>query len=269
MFLTYTTCYLIKRTSGAANENIFMKYFIIISYILISHSLFASALKAPLALVYKGPGVCFGCAELTAKHIRHNGFRTKFIKPGELTDNNFSTASLYVQPGGSDNIEDTLKALHSHEIDALKKFIHHGGIYLGICAGAYMAGQFSDEDKAVPAFGLIPSTHVEEELDHDKGTLVPIKWGPHSRWIYAQSPPYFSENLIHNHPSQTMVIARYADSGRISALITRFGNGLVGLIGPHPEANLDWYLEDKLDSKHGYNSDLLDSFIQQLKELKK
>lgn len=246
-----------------------MKYFIIISCILLSHSVFASALKAPLALVYNGPGVCSGCSELTAKHIRDNGFRTKFIKPGELTDNNFSKASLYVQPGGSDNIEDTLKTLHPNEIKSLKRFIHNGGIYLGICAGAYMAGQFSDEDKAVPAFGLIPSTHVEEELNHNKGTLVPIKWGPHNRWIYAQSPPYFSENLIHDHQSQAMVIARYADSGRISAMITRFGDGLVGLIGPHPEANLDWYLEDKLDSKHGYNSDLLNSFIQQLKKLKK
>lgn len=244
-----------------------MNFLIVLLNLIFSLSAFAGVGRHQLALIYKGPGVCSNCSELAAKHMQKNGFKIKFVQPGELTDSNFLSASFYVQPGGSDNIEDTLKALSKKEIHALRRFVLNGGRFLGICAGAYMAGQFSDEDQKTLAFGFLPSIHVEEELEHAKGTLLKVRWGNLNRWIYAQSPPYFSEKLLHVKELQAFVVARYEDSGRISAIITKFGKGFVGLIGPHPEASHDWYIEDNLSTKYGFNSDLFDNFLAHFNRL--
>lgn len=219
-----------------------------------------SAFAGKKALIYNGPGVCKGCPETVASLLTKNGFEVQYVLPGQLTKARFSKASLYVQPGGTDDIDETLNALKPGDVRQLQRFVERGGRYLGICAGGYLAGRYSDEKKQKKAFGLIPIDLVNEEKSDNRAQLVPILWGKQKRMIYFQAGPSFGNTPM----PHARVIATYSESGHIAALITAYGKGVVGVIGPHPEADEDWYAEDKLSTSQGLNLDLFDKFLLNL-----
>lgn len=213
-----------------------------------------------VSLVYHGPGTCEQCPEAIATALEREGFKTIFVFPGQFTKALFAKADLYVQPGGTDNIDETLDALSTAEILNLKSFVAQGGRYLGICAGGYLAGQYSDELHTRKAFGLLPHLMIDEELESSDATLLSVFWGQHKRTMYFQGGPSFGSTATKN----TQVIARYADSGHIAAQISPYGKGFVGVIGPHPEADQDWFQEDDLSIEDGLSFDLLHQFTSQL-----
>lgn len=239
----------------------FLKHILFLAFFSLPWLAFSQPLgPTKVSLVYHGPGACDQCPEAIATALAKEGFRTVFVFPGQLTKATFEKADLYVQPGGTDNIDETLDALSFEEILNLRSFIAKGGRYLGICAGGYLAGQFSDEDHAHKAFGLLPHLSIDEELEESDATLLPVDWGTQRRTMYYQSGPSFGTTATAN----TQVIARYAGSGHIAAQISPYGKGAVGVIGPHPEADKDWYEEDDLSMEHGLNFDLLHQFTSQL-----
>lgn len=191
------------------------------------------------------------------------GYNITYVYPGQLNQNYLSRFSLYVQPGGSDNIEDTLRVISQSEIHNLKDYIKNGGNYLGICAGAYLAGRYSEDRHNVPAFGLVPLDTIEEEGLSPKAKLLKLNWLGQKRYMYFQSGPSFG--LIPFPGAR--VVARYAKTGNIAALISNLGQGRVGLIGTHPEADEDWYKEDHLSLKYGLNNDLLINFVKALNKI--
>jgi glutamine amidotransferase-like uncharacterized protein len=212
------------------------------------------------ALIYHGPGTCTDCPESIGSILKNLGFKIKYAYPGQLTNEYLAKFSLYVQPGGSDDIEETLNALSKDEINNLQKYIASGGKYLGVCAGAYLAGQYSDDNHHLRAFGLIPIDNIQEESKNSKAKLISVNWLNQKRYIYFQAGP--SLGLLPFKDAE--VIARYSNSGNIAALITHYGIGNVGLIGPHLEADIDWYKEDHLSMKHGLNIDLMVNFINKM-----
>ena len=222
-----------------------------------------------IALIYSGPGSCAGCPEAVGKVLGQLGYKIRYIKPADMTSDNFKSAHLYVQPGGSDFIEYTLNALSFNQINELKKFIYRGGHYLGICAGGYLAGNFATEERKkshrkIRAFGLIDIDEVNEEIeDNFKPFLIDVRWQNQNRKIYFQAGPHFGEEF---KGTNVKIYARYSRSNRIAALMTSYGSGKVGLIGPHPEASTIWYIEDQLSTNYGLNTDLITHFIHDLNQ---
>ncbi|MFD2420856.1 BPL-N domain-containing protein [Amycolatopsis pigmentata] len=199
-----------------------------------------------IALVYRGPAAVKGCPEAVAELLAASrwGFDVRYVGPdgeGKLSEKALSKAVLYAQPGGG-SLSHGYKHMRRHR-DAIREFVSSGGRYLGFCLGGYLAG-------ATPGFALLPgdtdqyiaSSHAE--LDTEDDALIDITWRGEERRVYFQDGPYFHVRK----GAEVDVLATYAN-GRIAALVTEFGGGRVGVVGPHPEATDDWYTDAGLLSE--------------------
>lgn len=119
---------------------------------------------------------------------------------------------------------------------------------MGFCLGAYLAGH-------TPGFGLLPrgaDTDAENDQEGaqvttDADAIVQVDWrfatGPQAGRTAAGRWLYFQEGAVIRglRESETaIVLGRYSQGGRVAASLTKYGEGWVGLVGPHPEATLEW-----------------------------
>ncbi|GAB3971938.1 hypothetical protein GCM10029978_048050 [Actinoallomurus acanthiterrae] len=218
----------------------------------------------PIALVYRGPAAIPGCPEAVAAMIRDTGwnFDVRYVGPGESAKLSAATlrrAALYAQPGGGD-LEDGYRHMRPHAAD-IRAYVAGGGRYLGFCLGGYLAG-------STPGFGLLPGDadqFIESpgaSVRTDQDTVVEVRWRDRPRRLYFQDGPYF---WIRKRASGVMVLARYTN-GRIAALVAPYGRGRIGVVGPHPEATVDWYEENSLVNPDGIDPapghDLVDALMR-------
>lgn len=179
------------------------------------------------------------------------GFDVRYIGPDEnwpLSARTLAEAVLYVQPGG-DTLEHAYRHLRRHR-RAIRRFVRSGGRYLGICLGGYLAG-------ATPGFGLLPGdtdqyiASASATVDSEDSTVVQVDWRGRRRTLFFQDGPYFWVRP----DADVAVMARYPN-GTIAALVTGFGAGRVGVVGPHPEATEDWYIDAGLRVPDRLGTDL-------------
>lgn len=196
-----------------------------------------SSPDSPLVAVYRGEAACDGCPETVAQRLRASftDAEVVFIGRGErlpLQADSFADVDLYVQPCGGDDIDAAAEAVPLRFVGGLKQYVADGGRYLGLCMGAYLAGPV--------AFGL-----VESDLDGEVGrpefpvtdsreTVVDVAW----RGDHRQT--FFQEGAVLPPPEDRAdVFARYGN-GDIAAARYDHGDGMTGLVGPHPEAGQTW-----------------------------
>lgn len=132
--------------------------------------------------------------------------------------------------------------------DTIRNFVSGGGRYLGFCLGAYLAGY-------TPGFGLLPEgADTDSEISQpgaqvksEEDTVIQVNWtfGHGSRAGQTQRDVwlYFQDGAVLETPANitdAKILARYSSNGNIAALLTPFGKGWVGVVGPHPEATQDW-----------------------------
>ncbi|MEU7994094.1 BPL-N domain-containing protein [Micromonospora sp. NPDC049060] len=207
----------------------------------------------PLALVYRGPAACSGCAEAVAALLRAapGGFRTEYCGPDErrqISRGTLAETAVYAQPGGGD-VGPAWRRLRDHA-EEIRDFVHGGGHYLGVCLGAYLAA-------ARPGFGLIDGkvdryiSTAGASVDSVDDTVVPVRWRGSPRHMFFQDGP-----TIELRPGAPGVVLATYDSGAPAAVVTAFGAGRVGLVGPHPEADRSWYAEAELTNPDGIRFDL-------------
>lgn len=129
---------------------------------------------------------------------------------------------------------------------AIRNYIAHGGRYAGFCLGAYLAGHD-------PGFDLLPSdSDTNEEIiqkgaqvTNTKDTIIQVDWRFHSgprkgelqpgRWMYFQDGA-----VMELSNASAIELGRYSSNGGVAACVFSFGEGSVGLVGPHPEADGSW-----------------------------
>lgn len=118
---------------------------------------------------------------------------------------------------------------------SIREWVREGGRYLGFCLGGYLAG-------ATPGFGLLPGDSARyissrgAEIDTTGNTVIDVTWRGEDRSMFFQDGPFF----VLRDGARTEVLARYRN-GTIAAVVTNFGSGRVGVVGPHPEADQSWY----------------------------
>ncbi|KAA0016577.1 hypothetical protein FOY51_26000 [Antrihabitans cavernicola] len=207
----------------------------------------------PVALVYRGPASCAGCSEAVAHLLQTHPtpFRAVFCGPDEdtpLTAASLAKAVVYAQPGGG-TLSPAWRKMRAHAHD-LRTWVHGGGHYLGFCLGGYLAG-------SSPGFGLVPGG-IGRYIDSDEATVhntddtvIPIRWRHQQRHMFFQDGPTFPD-ATH---TATTVLARY-DNDLPAALVATYGAGRVGVVGPHPEADLTWYTGIGLTNPDGIRYDL-------------
>jgi glutamine amidotransferase-like uncharacterized protein len=201
----------------------------------------ASPKAAPnhVALVYRGPASCQGCGESVAALLATapTPFHVVYCGPKEkvqLSAQALASASVYVQPGGGNNLKAAWDDVRSSAQD-MRDWVHSGGHYLGFCMGGYLAG-------LDPGFGLLPGDSGEyitspgATVRNIADTTVTVTWRGVPRQVYFQDGPYFELR----RGADATVLATYTN-GLAAAVVARVGSGSVGVVGPHPEADASWF----------------------------
>ncbi|KID85300.1 biotin protein ligase [Metarhizium guizhouense ARSEF 977] len=227
----------------------------------------------PRALVYRGPASSHGLPEAVARLLEScpRRFEVQYAGPSEAVQVSHETLSevdLYAQPGGPD-LDDAWAETRAFA-PAIRRFVSRGGRYVGFCLGAYLAGH-------TPGFGLLPrgaDTDAENEQEGaqvttDADAIVQVDWrfatGPQAGRTAAGRWLYFQEGAVIRglRESETaIVLGRYSQGGRVAASLTKYGEGWVGLVGPHPEATLEWFAIENLDCPHGEQFDIGHDLIE-------
>lgn len=214
-----------------------------------------------LALVYRGPASTEGCPEAVANLLESSrwDFDVRYVGPDEelkLKRKTLEQAVLYAQPGGG-TLEDAYPHLKKRR-DAIRDFVSDGGAYLGFCLGGYLAG-------ATPGFGLLPGDTDQyiitraATVSHDENALVRVYGSGRAHTLFFQDGPYFWLE----DDARATVLARYPND-TIAAVVTEFGAGRVGVVGPHPEATEDWFTDAGLSVPRdgGLGLDLVDAVMR-------
>jgi glutamine amidotransferase-like uncharacterized protein len=220
-------------------------------------------LKAQVAVVFAGAGTCDGCAAAVAQLLQQQHYQVRLVDEHQLNDAALQGASLYVQPGGSDDIMDTLNVLSESQIQRIRDFVQQGGNYLGICAGGYLAGQYADRAEGSRAFALVELAEIDQEIVGDNSAqFIPLRLPGEAttRNVYYQAGPHFGTQL----PAGGKALAYYAGSNHIAARISTYGKGRVGLIGPHYEADSSWYAADQLPVAVAEHQDLFFAMLKHI-----
>jgi glutamine amidotransferase-like uncharacterized protein len=218
-----------------------------------------------LALVYRGPAGCTGCSEAVAALLQSSawGFDVQYVGPNEalsIAAATLATATLYAQPGGDPSVNQAYKDLAS-VAPIIAQYVMSGGRYLGFCEGGYLAGR-------TPGFALLPGDANEyvgspgATVTTTKDTTIQVLWRGNMRTMYFQDGPFF---VLDPGASGVTTLATYTN-GEIAALVARFGSGVVGVVGPHPEADSSWYQAYGLPypgSTADLGHDLVDAVITQ------
>lgn len=191
------------------------------------------------AAVYRGPASLPGCPEAVADLLGTSrwAFDVEFVGPRERRDlsrTSLQGASLYVQPGGGD-LAPAFRRLRRAS-GAVHDFVTSGGRYLGFCLGGYLAGH-------TPGFGLLPGdtdqyiASVGATIADERDRVTEVQWNGRWRQMFFQDGPVF---ILEDDPSTSQVLAVY-DNGLPAAVVAGCGEGVVGVVGPHPEAAPDWF----------------------------
>lgn len=131
----------------------------------------------------------------------------------------------------------------------IRDFVSNGGSYVGFCLGAYLAGRD-------PGFGILPKgvdadTEISQndaEVDDERNTVIRVDWTfsngdkegktEKGRWLYFQDGASIEGQV--DDKKKGKVLGRYSESGDVAAYVSGYGKGVVGVVGPHPEATKDW-----------------------------
>ncbi len=222
--------------------------------------------RKPVAWVYAGFGVCDGCPQSLSANLRRAGFKTIDVGPGDFTAENLTPekVALFAVPGG-DQESDVMYALHPGEAAQIKSYVEAGGHYLGVCLGAFLAAKSMIDVPGGGAPGLdLYDGRVFNHADNKDAKIIDVNWRGNHRWMYFQDGPHFTLT----HPETADIWAYYTDGEpQIAAFQAPLGKGRVGLIGPHAEADKEWWNEDPshvLYDPDGFDFHLLNEFAQTL-----
>jgi hypothetical protein len=180
-------------------------------------------------------------------------YNFKIFSINPLEDNFFDDVDMIAVPGGIGDASSFERAF-SYNGNRVKEFIKNGGRYLGICMGAYWAGQhYLNVLSSVDAVQYITQPETDTRRPHAKDLSV-IWCGQPERMFF------YDGCALVGDATKFDTIARYSN-GDAMAII----QGNIGLIGCHPEADKFWYdsysyMQGKYVSKH----DLLLDFVNRL-----
>jgi glutamine amidotransferase-like uncharacterized protein len=200
----------------------------------------------PLILVYVDDPMCsLDCADAMLDVLNQSGlYNAKLIGPSSYPELEFNKENVYkanclVFPGGEGDADQFDNNLVNHK-QMVAEYVSNGGKYLGICQGAYFASKHF--------FDLLDNIVAKQHIKRKKASVkrsgpavVPISWKGKE-----PQPIYFHDGAAFVPPEEGMdlgyckVLATYQNK-EAAALIQRYWDGAIGVIGPHPEAMKWWF----------------------------
>lgn len=177
-------------------------------------------LHQPYCSVQSGNGII--------KALSQN-YSFKIFTRQELEADFFDDVDLVCIPGGFGDA-DSFDYLMKANGDRIKEFVKQGGAYLGICMGAYWAGQYYlDLLSEVDAEQYITRPNTDTRRPHAKN--IDITWNGVPEKMY-----FYDGCALIGDESKFRTVARYANGDPMAIIQNR-----IGLIGCHPESQPHWY----------------------------
>jgi glutamine amidotransferase-like uncharacterized protein len=212
-----------------------------------------------IVVIFQSPTTCSDCASSLGEQMKKKGFEVKYVGPGESTQSVLKNATMYMVPGGED-CEASHHCWTASDRDNIKRYVQNGGIYFGVCLGAYWAGDWPGvlanfEPLHISGAHVLEFTRDKKEKE---SRLEQVIWNGKKIWTYFQDGPAFLVDRDKSEPTtQTKVIATYVNpvfvdenkKPTVAAFITHYGKGVVGVSGVHLEGPIDWHLEPTVKQK--------------------
>ena len=148
---------------------------------------------------------------------------------------------MVVFPGGIGDA-DSFDWLLADKANLISHYVMNGGMYLGICMGAYWAGpSYFDLIDSLDTVQYIKQPNALVKRSY--GTVVPVTWENNTEFMY-----FYDGCTFEGDTSNVQVVGQYG-SGHPAAIIQENNYskkyakkvGKVGLIGPHLESTEYWY----------------------------
>jgi len=207
-------------------------------------------MRPTIGLFHKHPHASAECCIGMLKALS-NSFNVKLLGPEDCTYRRMKSLQIVAFPGGVGEADEWSQIFHNAVAD-VRLFAQKGGVYLGICMGAYWAGP--------GYFDLIPGLEIQQyikqpnsEIKRSYATTAEVDW------MGTREKMFFWDGPVFNEVGE--VVARYK-SGGVMAL----RHGKIGLIGCHPESQQDWYTKKYMRARwhQGRHWSLLQTFISTL-----
>ena len=193
-------------------------------------------------------------------HALSSNYQIRIFTEKELDDDTFfEHLAVIAFPGGIGDSDSYPNFFTRRRANRIAEFISSGGHYLGICMGAYWAGEryFDILD------GVDPVQYIKRpnaDVKRSYGTVASVTWNEQKEDMY-----FYDGCALIGDETKFKTIAKYAN-GEPMAII----QGNIGLIGCHPEAPKYWYEKPwQYINKHyhgGRHHDLLLNFVNELVE---
>lgn len=197
----------------------------------------------PRFLVYTDHPMCsLDCSDAVCEVLNQSGlYKAKMIGPSsypelEFNEENIKKANCLVFPGGWGNSDQFDDKLIKHK-SVVENYIKNGGRYLGVCMGAYFAGKHY--------FDILTGADAVQYIKRKKSTvkrsthdIVELTWNNIDGYN-----TYFHDGaaFVPTHGTiPAKIIGKYKN-GDAAAIIQPYKKGMVGVIGPHPEAMKWWF----------------------------
>lgn len=209
------------------------------------------------ALVWRQKNVvCDGCAESLAQLLVDTpgyDINTIYVGPNEnqqLNQKLLYDSDIFAYGGGPD-VASAWKSLSQYS-SLIQNWVSEGGVYIGVCLGAYLAAAGTDFAPG-DGFALLPGADTSGEECYRPGasvkntsdTYISVDWTWGSGAKAGQTQKgvdlYFQDgNYIDTDESQVTVLGRYSSNGDLAVTVSSYGSGKVGISGVHVEADASW-----------------------------
>jgi glutamine amidotransferase-like uncharacterized protein len=183
-----------------------------------------------LALFMRHPECSEDCAYAMV-HALSSEYQIRIFTEKELDDDTFfEHLDVIAFPGGIGDSDSYPNFFTRRRANRIAEFISSGGHYLGICMGAYWAGEryFDILD------GVDPVQYIKRQnadVKRSYGTVASVTWNEQKEDMY-----FYDGCALIGDETKFKTIAKYAN-GEPMAII----QGNIGLIGCHPEAPEYWF----------------------------
>ena len=158
-------------------------------------------------------------------------YNFKLFSKNIVEDNFFDGVDMVIVPGGFGDA-DSYDTLMKNNAKLIRKFIRNGGRYIGICMGAYWAGQhYMNILDSLDTVQYIKRPTTDTRRPHAKNMKVYWHGEPVNMFFYDGC-------AIVGDYSKMEIVAKYPNDDIMAAI-----QGRIGLIGCHPEAEEWWYNE--------------------------
>jgi glutamine amidotransferase-like uncharacterized protein len=206
-------------------------------------------------LIYvENPMCSIDCADGLRDVLDSAGnYTTTLVGPGsipkkELTPEILKSADCLVIPGGTGDAAKFKKSKLKAIKKELQDYVRTGGRYLGICMGAYFADRNYFDLLAKNTRAVQYVKRKQSTITHEKRAIVTVNWQGKEKSMYFHDGTAFVPSFWSSKISGE-IIAVY-NNNDAAALIQKSGQGKIGLIGPHPEAQKWWfYVQAKIRNR--------------------